>query len=258
MFKLPNFLNNMNNRKLGIIIQARVGSIRLPNKINLPFYRNNTILDIIIKKLLQLNNSIPIVLSTGDNKENNILKNYSDKYNIEFFQGNEINVLDRFIRTSEAFSFTHVIRVCSDNPFLNLNFINQLIDLYEVRDYDYYSYKDNFNVPAIRTHLGLFVEIVSLSSLKVEEENEKNINIIEHVTKYVYENPQKFKIYLKKIPDFLNKDLRFTIDDQDDFDNLRKVYVFYAESDLEKTIEYIEEKEEIKNKMLANVKKYTK
>ena len=56
----------------------------------------------------------------------------------------------------------------------------------------------------------------------------------------------------------MNKDLRFTIDDQDDFDNLRKVYVFYAESDLEKTIEYIEEKEEIKNKVLANVKKYTK
>ena len=99
----------MIKRKLGVIIQARVGSTRLPNKVNLPFFQNDTILDIVIKNLLKLvKDKIQIVLSTGENKENNILKNYSDNYNIEFFQGNEINVLDRFIKTSEAFSFTHV------------------------------------------------------------------------------------------------------------------------------------------------------
>jgi len=85
-----------------------------------------------------------------------------------------------------------------------------------------------------------------------------DINILEHVTKYIYENPQKFKIYFKKTPNFLNKKLRFTIDDQDDFDNLKKLYVFYQKNDIEKTVKYIDEKEEIMNKMLTNIKKYTK
>lgn len=251
----------MKKEKLGLIIQARVGSTRLPNKVTLPFYENDSILDIVIKKVLYLKErGIPIVLSTGSNKENDVLNEYAKKYKINFFQGNEENVLDRFVKTSEAFNFSHIIRVCSDNPFLDVNFIDSLIQVYDKEEYDYYSYKDHFNVPAIRTHLGLFIEIVSLSSLKIEEKNEKKINILEHVTKYVYEHPKKFKIYLEKFPDFLKEKyfLRFTIDDKNDFDNLKSIYPYYKISSLYETVKYIENNLEVKNKMLSNINKYSK
>ena len=251
----------MKKEKLGLIIQARVGSTRLKNKVNLLFFEGDTILDIVIKKVLYLKErGISIVLSTGDNKENDILKEYAKKYKIDFFQGNEKNVLDRFIKTSESFNFSHIIRVCSDNPFLDVDFIDNLVQVYEKENYDYYSYKDHLNTPAIRTHLGLFVELVSLSSLKIEKKNEEDLNVLEHVTKYVYEHPEKFKIYLEKFPDFLNgKDfLRFTIDDERDFDNLKNLYSYYKKSSLYDTINYIENNLEVKNKMLSNIKKYSK
>lgn len=250
----------MSVRKLGVIIQARVGSTRLPNKINLPFFGKETILDIIIKKMLLFKDDMSIVLSTGDNKENSVLKRYSEKYDIGFFQGSEKNVLDRFIKTANAFEFTHVLRICSDNPFLEVRLLKDLIRVYNKKDYDYYSFKDDYNVPAIKTHLGLFGEIVSLSSLKIEQKRETDINIIEHVTKYIYENPEDFRIYLKEFPAVLrNKDfLRFTIDDAIDFDNLQNLYRYYVNEGIEKTIQYIEENEEIKDKMLSNILKYTK
>jgi spore coat polysaccharide biosynthesis protein SpsF len=253
----------MNKEKIGVIIQARVGSTRLTNKINLPFYNEDTILDIVIKKILYLKEkNIQIVLSTGSNKENGILKKYSDKYKIDFFQGSEINVLDRFIKTAEAYNFSHIIRVCSDNPFLEVEFIETLIKTYYKEKYDYYSYKDSNNIPAIRTHIGVFVEIVSLNSLKIQEENEHKISIIEHVTKYIYENPKKFNINLKEFPAYLkNKNfLRFTIDDKIDFDNLKSLYIYYLNSCLSETVKYLSSKEgeNKKNKMMINIKKYSK
>ena len=251
----------MKKEKLGLIIQARVGSTRLPNKINLPFDGDDTILDIVIKKILYLKESgVSIVLSTGSNKENEVLKDYAEKYNIDFFQGNEANVLDRFIKTSEAFNFSHIIRVCSDNPFLDVDFLNNLIQVYHSEKFDYYSYKDHENTPAIRTHLGLFVEIVSFNSLKLEEKNESSLDIIEHVTKYVYEHPQMFKINLESFPDFLKeKDfLRFTVDDINDFENLKNIYSYYKNSSLYETVNYIENNLEVKKIMKSNIQKYTK
>jgi spore coat polysaccharide biosynthesis protein SpsF len=250
-------------KKIGVIIQARVGSTRLPNKVNLPFYKNDSILDIIIKKLLYLKErNIQIVLSTGSNLGNNALKKYSDKYNIDFFQGSENNVLDRFIKTSETYHFTHVLRICSDNPFLDVDFIETLINKYNKYEYDYYSYKNTKNIPAIRTHLGLFSEIVSLRSLKIQEKKETRLSIIEHVTKFIYENPKEFKINLNEFPAYLkNKDfLRFTIDDEDDFDNLKSLYIFYQNKGLIETIKYLESNlgEDNKGKMLTNIKKYSK
>lgn len=250
----------MSVQKLGIIIQARVGSTRLPNKINLPFFEQETILDIIIKKMLSFKDDMTIVLSTGDNVENDVLKMYSEKYDIGFFQGSEEDVLDRFIKTADAYKFTHVLRICSDNPFLDVTLLENLIEMYNNNDNDYYSYKDGNNTPAIKTHLGLFGEIVSLSSLKIEQENEKDIDVIEHVTKYIYENPKIFKVYLEEFPEMLrDKDfLRFTIDDRNDFDNLRSLYKFYVKHGIEETIQHVEQNDEIKNKMLSNILKYTK
>ncbi|MDA7798097.1 glycosyl transferase family 2, partial [bacterium] len=181
---------------LGIIIQARNNSSRLPNKINLNLFDNHSILDIIIQKLKTLKN-IRIILATSTNKKDLILKKYSLKYNIDFFQGSEHNVLDRFISVSEKYKFDKVIRVCADNPFIDIPLLEKLIDLSSKKEYDYASYYYN-NTPTIKTHFGIFAEYVSLSALKKTKEKTSDNKYIEHVTNYIYENEKDFKIL--KIP----------------------------------------------------------
>lgn len=205
---------------LGIIIQARNNSSRLPNKINLPIFDDLTILDIIIQKLKTFNN-IKIILATSNNNKDEVLKKYSLKYNIDFFQGSENNVLDRFILACEKYNVNKVIRVCADNPFIDVSLLKTLIDLSSEKQYDYASYYYN-NTPTIRTHFGIFAEYVSLSALKkIKEATSKN-KYIEHVTNYIYENEQTFNIL--KIPfKYKGESIRLTIDDHEDFKLLKNI-----------------------------------
>ncbi|MGB1043395.1 MAG: cytidylyltransferase domain-containing protein, partial [Tenacibaculum sp.] len=78
---------------IGIIIQARVGSTRLPNKIILPIEREFTFLDLLLSKIKKNFPTIPIILATSKNKENEILKKYAEKNKVGFFKGEENNVL---------------------------------------------------------------------------------------------------------------------------------------------------------------------
>lgn len=205
---------------LGIIIQARNNSSRLPNKINLNLFDNHSILDIIIQKLKTLKN-LRIILATSTNKKDLILKKYSLKYNIDFFQGSEHNVLDRFISVSEKYKFDKVIRVCADNPFIDIPLLEKLIDLSSKKEYDYASYYYK-NTPTIKTHFGIFAEYVCLSALKKIKEKTSDNKYIEHVTNYIYENEKDFKIL--KIP-FVTKYnlIRLTIDDYEDFKFIKNI-----------------------------------
>jgi spore coat polysaccharide biosynthesis protein SpsF len=205
---------------LGIIIQARNNSSRLPNKINLSICDNLTILDIIIQKLKTLKN-VKIILATSNNSKDNILKNYSLKYHIDFFQGSENDVLSRFILACEKHNVDKAIRVCADNPFIDVNLLKKLIDLSSEKQYDYASYYYK-NIPTIRTHFGIFSEFVSLSALKKIRAATSENKYIEHVTNYIYENEQTFNIL--KIP-FKHKGerIRLTIDDLEDFNLLKNI-----------------------------------
>ena len=181
-------------KKLGVIIQARLGSTRLKNKIDLKFYDGYSILDIVSKKLLKLNTTLDITLATGNNKENQSLEKYAKRYGFNFFIGEEENVLKRFIDASRCFNYTHILRICSDNPFIDIEYLNILInhfEKYESKNYDYISFLSKDKIPAIRTHLGVFAEIISLDALIEQSNLTSDIDIIQHVTKYIYENEKK-------------------------------------------------------------------
>ena len=212
----------MNTDDFIIIVQARTGSSRLPNKIIKPFHNNKCILDIIVDKLKQNKFNIPVVVATTKNKNDNVLVNH--KYNV--FRGDENNVLQRFIDCAEHYEKKIVIRVCSDNPFISLKYFEKLVENYN--NQDYYSYFIG-DCPAIKTHCGLFCEIVKLSALQYIQELTNKQKYFEHVTNYLYTHPEKFcvqfaeTIYNHK----LLRDIRLTIDTQNDFDLVKQVYEDY-------------------------------
>ena len=104
--------------KDGIIIQARTGSTRLHNKILLPFYGEQRIIDILIANIKQACPDKCIVLATTNRPQDDVLAETARQAGILSFRGDEDNVLDRFIRAAEVFGINRFIRVCSDNPFL--------------------------------------------------------------------------------------------------------------------------------------------
>ncbi len=209
---------------IGIIIQARMGSTRLPNKMNLPFYNSKTILQIIIERLKELKD-IPIVLATTINPIDDVLIECALEQNILYFRGSEEDVLQRFIDTAQLHNFDTVIRVCADNPFLSLQLIEFLIQEYKKdAHFEYVSFQNKEGIPTIKTHYGFFAELVKLSALKkvANETAEKLYH--EHVTNYMYSHAHKFKIKLLPIPFQENNAIRLTIDTQEDFINARRIY----------------------------------
>ena len=80
----------------GIIVQARTGSTRLPNKVLLPFYEGKGILELTITKLRN-NSKLPIVIATSKNSSDEKIIQLAKKSCVEFFSGSEKNVLERFI-----------------------------------------------------------------------------------------------------------------------------------------------------------------
>lgn len=212
--------------RLGIIIQARTGSNRLPNKVIRPFYKEQTIIDVIIEKLkLEFYNN-SIVLATTKTERDSVLVERAIHHNIKYFQGSEDDVLQRFVQTAEKFNFEKIIRVCADNPFLDVSAIYDLSKEFSNSKSDYISFEIN-GVPSIRTHYGLWAEGVSLNALKkiLEHTNEKFYH--EHVTNYIYNHPDLFDLKLIKIDtETLDENIRLTIDTEEDFNLMKKIYSF--------------------------------
>lgn len=252
----------MNHKNIGIIIQARVGSTRLPGKIIKPFYKKSSILDILISNLKKIHN-IPVVLATSGNKENNPLKHVANKYKIDFYQGDEQDVLSRFVEVADKFNFSHVVRVCADNPFFQIEYIIELISSLKELDVDYLSFQDGYGTPVIKTHLGLFGELITTSSLKKISNYTSDIFYKEHVTNFIYGNTDLFKVHFLDAPNFVFKrnDLRFTLDDEVDFKTLKQLYVKYHEEyddSIEELINFVDNEKHFLELMNENIKKHSK
>lgn len=211
---------------ISFIIQARSGSTRMPNKILLPFYKGKSILDLLIEKLYFVENT-NIIIATSENTNCDAIEEVAKTHSVSCFRGSENDVLQRFIDAAEQCHADKIIRVCSDNPFLELESIKRLVSFVcgEGNTSDYVSFKIN-GTPSIKTHFGFWTEYVTLKALKrVRQFTNENL-YHEHVTNYIYAHPDKFKIDWIEGPGIINNhpDIRLTIDTQEDFRNAQTIY----------------------------------
>ena len=207
------------------IVQARGGSTRLPNKILLPFYNGMSILDLLISKLKKVNNT-DVIIATSVKSNCDVIETTSKANGVKCFRGSENDVLQRFIDAAEHYHVDQIIRVCSDNPFLELASINRLVSKVMSQDEaDYIS----FNIggkPSIKTHFGFWTEYVTLNALKRVKSLTDESLYHEHVTNYIYTNPAIFNVQWIDGPESIIKhqDIRLTIDTPEDYQNAQKIY----------------------------------
>ena len=241
-----------------IIIQARTGSGRLPNKVILPFYKDMCLLEIIIERLKK--SGLNIFVATSNNTLDDAIEEISLRSKVFCFRqdGDENNVLSRFKSIAENYNLTHAIRVCSDNPFISLNLLNNcILNLYKKKDTDYIAYYDNKGIPSIKSHFGLFCEIISYNAMKKITKLAQDNYHFEHVTSYIYDNPDLFKIKKLKVPKILNNNsIRLTVDSLSDFNLTSKIFSNYK-GDLDsfdELIHYIQNDAELIEEMSQNIK----
>lgn len=203
-----------------------MGSTRLPQKILLPFYNDKSILKLLIEKLSQIENT-KIVIATSKGEENDVLENFAMKHDIICFRGSENDVLQRFIDAADTVGAEQIVRICSDNPFLELDSIQHLLRYVNESDssIDYISFNID-GTPSIKTHYGFWTEYVTLNALKKVAKLTDESLYHEHVTNYIYTHPECFNINWIPGPECLlnNKNIRLTIDTKEDFENAQNIY----------------------------------
>lgn len=247
---------------IGIIIQARLGSTRLPKKILKPFHEDKCILDIILDKMHQAEGGKVIVATTTDTS-NDVLVKYLKQRDELVFRGSENDVLDRFIHAAKQFDVDGIVRICSDNPFLDIEGIKTLITKAEQTQADYIGFKIN-NMPSIKTHFGFWGEFARLSALEKVAATTDDRQAHEHVTIHLYTHPEEYLCEWIDCPDFLQgrDDIRLTIDTQEDMDNAKQVYSTLAKENaafgLKEIVAYIDQHEELRESMKNIIKQNTK
>lgn len=163
-----------------IIIQARMGSTRLPGKV-LKKILDKEIIFWSFERCLK-SNADKVFIATSTNTENNLLEDVFIKNNISYFRGSENDLLDRYyqlcIKEKLNSDDVNIIRVTSDCPFVDTNMINDMINFFTINDYDYII---NHSKEGI-TPEGSGIEIIKFNSLKYLWENEKDPLFREHAT----------------------------------------------------------------------------
>lgn len=194
--------------KIGIIVQARMKSTRLPGKILHRVFRNDTMLEAVISRLKLTN--IPIIIATPDD---NIVE-FCKKRDILYYQGSEDDVLDRYYQAAKKYELEAIIRITSDCPLIDPYIINQIIELYN-RGYDYVSNTLKRTYPR-----GMDVEMFSMKALeKVHEISRER----EHVTTYFYTHPDGFYVSNLKNKEDQSR-YRLTVDTIEDLRLIKRIY----------------------------------
>ena len=249
---------------IGIIIQARMGSTRLPGKILKQFYGGKTLLETLLDNLHKVAGA-KVIVATSVNENNDQLETFLHEKGELVYRGSENDVLDRFIKAAEANEVDGIVRICSDNPFMDWHGVAALVEKAQLSDGDYIGFRIN-GKPSILTHFGFWGEYVTLDALKrVAATTEEGTPAHEHVTYHIYNHPEEYKCEWISGPEFLEgrDDIRLTIDTPEDLESALKVYSDLKEKDenftLQDVVSYLDSHEEIKQSMLKiisqNIKK---
>ena len=208
-----------------IIIQARMNSTRLPGKV-VKCVLNKPLLEYLIERLRRVTLADNFVIATTDNKSAIPIVELCKKHNVLYFQGDEDDVLSRYYYAAMAFNAETIIRITSDCPVIDPQIIDNTIQFYfDCAKADYVAnwlYNKELNKVKHSYPLGMSVEVFSINALYKAFISAKTKQEREHVTPYIYLNPELFNIF-NYVKDNVFKKYRFTVDTFEDFELIKKI-----------------------------------
>ena len=199
-----------------IISQARYASTRLPGKVLLTI-RNKPLLWYLLKRLELVKTPNQIIIATSTSDSNKPLLDYLREQKINYYAGDENDVLDRFYRTVKHYSGEIIVRITADCPLIDSTLIDRGLDIFLNDNLDYLS---NVHPPTFPD--GYDIEIFTFKALETSWKNAKLNSEREHVTPFIYNNPKIFSIEnFQNDKDISN--IRLTVDTKKDFILISKI-----------------------------------
>lgn len=210
------------------IVQARMGSERLPGKV-MKLIGDKPMIRYTLDALKKSKYIDDIVLATSTLSINDSLADYVQKSGFNVYRGSEDNVLERYKKAAEKYNGDVIIRITGDCPLINPIVVDNVITKFLMYDYDYV----RLDVPDTFVR-GFDTEVFSKKSLdKVydivcskENMNNEDFNPYrEHVTYYIYNHKDEFKVgYVKGEGKYYeNKDVNYSVDTIEDFNRINDV-----------------------------------
>ena len=202
---------------IGAIIQARMGSTRLPGKV-LREVMGKPLLLLMLERVAAAKSIKKVVLAIPDTPENGALERFALRYGFDCFRGSENDVLSRYCKAAEKFGIDPVVRLTSDCPLIDPALIDHAVALWKKGKYDYFTNAIERTYPD-----GEDIEIISYSALKRAHLEAADAHDREHVTTYVGCREKEFSL-----GNFAQKEnrssLRWTVDYPEDFEFVRRVF----------------------------------
>ena len=201
--------------KVLAIVQARMGSTRLPNKV----MREVDGIPLIELLLARLSHSIEIdqiVLATSIDSRNIPLVDHVTSLGYQSFQGSENDVLERFYFAAQQFSGDIIIRITGDCPLIDPQLVDDAIRKFKTNNADYLC---NTNPPTFPD--GLDIEVFTFAALQRAYNESNTSSDREHVTPYIRESGHFSTMNVASDTDFSN--LRWTVDEDQDLEVVRFV-----------------------------------
>ncbi|MEI8369201.1 MAG: hypothetical protein WCJ31_12270 [Planctomycetia bacterium] len=208
----------------GIVIQARLGSTRLPRKMLAEVGGGRSLLELVLGRLIEPFGASRLVLATTIEAADDDLIEVAARRGVAVHRGSVANVLERFLGAADLRGWSRLVRVCADNPFLLPGGIAPLVEIGRSSGADYVGYRFGDGTWSILSHGGLFAEYVTCDALREVARVAEDQAAFEHVTNFIYTHPERFRTASIPVPlESVIANWRLTVDTQADLDVVRAV-----------------------------------
>lgn len=200
-----------------IIVQARMGSTRLPGKVLLPL-AGAPMLTRLVERLRRVERANGIVIATTTHQSDDAIAAQCAQLGVPCHRGSEHDVLSRYADAARAHGADVVVRITSDCPLIDPALVDQVIAVYEEGGSDYVS-----NMLPPTWPYGMAVEVFSAAVLQQAHAEATQAAEREHVTPFLYWHPERFRLRNVASPVDLSQH-RWTVDTPEDYELVRRLF----------------------------------
>jgi spore coat polysaccharide biosynthesis protein SpsF len=202
---------------IAAILQARVSSTRLPGKVLMPILGAPMLLRQ-IERVRRAKLIDALLIATSDDASDDPIALLCKKQDVQCFRGSLDDVLDRFYQSARRLLPDHIVRLTGDCPLCDPLLIDQVVEHHLRGCFDYTSNTIEPTYPD-----GLDVEIFRYCCLEETWHEARLPSQREHVTPFVYQHPERYRIGSVK-HDVDLSELRWTVDEPEDLELVRRIY----------------------------------
>jgi spore coat polysaccharide biosynthesis protein SpsF len=204
------------------IIQARMGSSRLPGKV-MKKLCGKSVLEHVIRRVQACRLVDDVIIATTTTPSDDIIVAEAERCGAKWFRGSEEDVLDRYYQAAKQLQADVIVRVTSDCPLFDPELLTEMLECFHAqnagdRKIDYLSNTLTRTYPR-----GLDAEIFTFDALEKTHHDADKPYEREHVTPYIYQHPELFSLHGKTSRENLSR-FRWTLDTNRDFMFLQKIY----------------------------------